>query len=266
MQLIDTHSHLFDSQFDEDLPLVLERAAQASVVGVILPAIDSSSHEAMLRLAESYPNSCFPTMGLHPTSVNDNPCWLEELDLVRAYLCDPRYHFYAVGEIGLDLYWSRDFMQQQIQALIFQIELAIEHNLPLILHVREAWDEILDLLTPYAGRVRGVFHSFSGSVEHWNKIDKLFPEFMVGLSGPLTYKKSQLPDIVKLIPLERIVLETDSPYLPPVPYRGKRNESSYVTLVAEQVARIKEVDIEQVAAVTSDNARRLFALDNVGLT
>lgn len=255
--MIDTHSHLFDVQFDIDRDQVMSRAKAVGIEKIILPAIDSHHHDALLKALDMYPEYCYGAMGVHPTSVNDNDNWERELEVAETLLLKHRQRFVAVGETGLDLYWSKDFLDRQIIALERQIELAVRHDLPIILHVRDAWDEILPIIKAHKGRLRGVFHSFSGTVDHFRQIDAI-GDFAVGISGPVTYKKSDLREVLKHIPLSKIVLETDSPYLPPVPHRGQRNESSYLTLVAGAVALAKECDEQTVQKITSDNANSIF--------
>lgn len=224
---------------------------------MVLPGIDSQSHQQLIDTVNSYPNICYGAIGLHPTSVNDNPDWQQELNLIADLLTSKVVNWVAVGEIGLDLYWSQDFIDRQIETLTRQMDLAIEHHLPVIIHTRNAWDEIIEVLKPYFGHFRGVFHSFSGELSHLQSLlshDNIY----IGVGGVVTYKKSNLPEIVTATPLDRILLETDSPYLPPVPYRGKRNESSYLELIARKIAELQQVEFEYVAQVTEQNARRLF--------
>lgn len=260
LRLIDTHSHIYDTQFDEDRDDVVIRARQAGLQRLYLPAIDEESYEAMFALVRQYPELCRPMMGLHPTSVNDNPGWREALDKVASYLAIPPegIRFYGVGEVGLDFYWSRDWKDEQVEALRFQIELALQYDLPLVVHTRDAWDEMCMLMQEYAGRgLRGIMHSFCGSVDHYKAL-KGSGDFLFGIGGPVTYKRSTLPDTLREIPLTELVLETDSPYLPPVPYRGKRNESAYVELVALKLAELYGVTPEEVAETTIRNALRMF--------
>lgn len=257
--LIDTHTHIFDSAFQDDRAQVVERATLAGVVKMVLPGIDSQSHQSLIDTVRQFPGICYGAIGLHPTSVNDNPQWQRELEVVGELLEQKPLEWVAVGEIGLDLYWSRDFLDRQIQVLTHQVELAILNNLPVIIHTRDAWDEIIEVLQPYLGRFKGVFHSFSGELSHLEQLLR-YDDIYIGIGGVVTYKKSNLPDIIATTPLERILLETDSPYLPPVPYRGKRNESSYLHLIAHRIAELKQIDVAQVAQVTQSNAQRLFKI------
>ncbi len=258
MYLIDTHAHLFDSRFTEDIDGVVERAVAGGVEKIVLPAIDSDSHETLLRLAGRYPGVLYPTTGLHPTSVNDNPEWREELRTVEEILSRKGLRLYAIGETGLDLYWSKDFLESQQEAFRYQVELALSLDLPLIIHIREAFDETVSLLREYKNRgLRGIFHSFSGTVEQYRQM-KTLGDFRFGIGGVATYKKAEIARTLPDMDLEDLVLETDAPYLPPVPHRGKRNESSFLPLVAEKIAELKNVSPGEVARVTTANAEAIF--------
>lgn len=261
MNLTDTHTHLYDEAFDEDRAGAIACAQAAGVGRFMCPAIDSGSHDRLFALCREYPGVCLPMMGLHPTSVNGNPDYRKELELVEKYLQNPPVDkFYAVGEVGLDLYWSKEWLREQEEAFGRQIELSLRYGLPLVIHTRDAWPEMIAALGKFAGRgLRGVMHSFSGTMEDYRTI-KGFGDFMFGIGGPVTYKKSALAEIVEQIPLGDIVLETDSPYLPPVPYRGKRNESAYIAYICDKVAGIKGVLPAEVAQVTTANAERMFGL------
>lgn len=273
MQLIDTHAHIYAEEFDSDRAGVVARAAEAGVVAMVLPAIDGESNERMFELSRALPNA-YPFIGLHPTSVNDNPRWREELEEVERLLkaCNgggstapigsperPVERFYGVGEVGLDFYWSSDFVAEQTECFRRQVELAIEYALPLIIHTRSAWDEMLALLEEYKGRARGVLHAFGEGVQTYERI-KALGGFAVGIGGVSTYKKSPLAESIPHIDLEDILLETDSPYLTPVPFRGKRNEPAYVAYVCARVAELKGLTVEQVAEQTTLNARRVLGL------
>lgn len=253
---VDTHSHIFDSAFDDDRREAIDRAISLGVTRIILPAIDSSTHSRMIDTALQYPSATFATIGLHPTSVNENPDFAAEIAEIERLLKNPPVKFYAIGEIGLDLYWSRDFLAQQVSALKIQLEIALRHDLPVILHVRDAWDEIFPILEAYKG-LRGIFHSFSGGIDQYLRA-MAAGDFMIGIGGVATYKKSDLPTVIAEIPLSKIVLETDSPYLPPVPHRGHRNESSYIPIIAAKVAEIKGITIGEVEQTTTKNAERVF--------
>lgn len=260
VEYIDTHTHLYDERFDEDREAVIRRAVDAGVARMLLPAVDSESHEALIALAKACPDNCFALMGFHPTSANENPAFREELEAVERLLADPPVPFYAVGEIGLDLYWSKDFLREQEEALRFQIELALRYDLPVVVHTREAFEEIIGVFSDYRARgVRGIFHSFAGTSDHYRRIREL-GDFRFGIGGVVTYKNSKIAPVVAGMELSDIVLETDSPYLPPVPYRGKRNESAYTVIIAEKVAEIKGIPVEEVARATTETACRLFRI------
>lgn len=261
MKLTDTHSHLYEPEFDQDREEALARAAEAGVQRLLLPAIDSASHERLFGLCRRHPKQCVPMMGLHPTSVNDNPRWREELALAEHYLASPPEgiaRFCAVGEIGLDLYWSRDYRQEQYEAFRRQIDLSLAYGLPIAVHTRDAWPETAELMRTYRGRgVRGVFHAFSDSAETYREL-KNYGDFAFGIGGVVTFRKSKLADVVREMDLCDIVLETDCPYLTPVPHRGERNESAYVRFVCEKVAELKGLTPEEVATATTANAERIF--------
>lgn len=262
MNLTDTHSHLYDEAFDTDREEALLRAREAGVETLFLPAIDSESHERLFDLCRKHPDRCIPMMGLHPTSINDNPRWRDELALVERYLENPPEGiagFCAVGEIGLDLYWSREFRAEQIEAFQRQIELALQHGLPIAVHTRDAWPETVELMQTFRGRgVKGVFHAFSDGIETYRAL-KTCGEFVFGIGGVVTFKKSRIAEVVCEMELRDLVLETDCPYLTPVPHRGERNESAYVRLICEKVAELKGLTPEEVAATTTANAERIFA-------
>lgn len=256
MEFIDTHSHLYDEAFSSEENLAVERAIEAKVTKMILPDIDASTREAMFTLAERHPDTLFPTLGLHPTSVSQN--WEEELNAVEKSLGN--HKIWAIGEIGIDCYWSKEFLEQQKEVFRVQLELAHKSDLPVIIHSRESTELIINILKDFKHLpLRGVFHAYSGSVETFHELQKL-GDWYIGIGGVLTYKKASIAETVKNIPLERILLETDSPYLTPVPYRGKRNESSYIPHIAEKLALQKEIDIAEVAHVTTANAKRLFRI------
>ena len=261
--LIDTHSHIYEPEFDDDRNEVVSRAKEAGVVQMILPAIDVQSDARMFATCREYPEVTVPMMGLHPTSVNDNAEWGGELDRVERYLAQPPQgiaRFCAVGEIGLDFYWSSDFMAEQTEAFASQVELAIKYGLPIAVHTRNARPQMLDIVRSFRGRgLRGVFHAFSESAECYRELLK-YGDFMFGIGGTVTFKKSTVADAVREMSLDDIVLETDCPYLTPVPYRGKRNESSYVRFVCDKVAELKGVSSDEVAARTTANAQKMFGL------
>ncbi|MCL2562069.1 MAG: TatD family hydrolase [Rikenellaceae bacterium] len=263
MNLIDTHSHVYDRAFDADRREVLERAVAAGVRRTMLPAIDSRSHSTLFALAREYPDACLPMIGLHPTSVNDNPHWQQELELVERYLQSPPQgvsRFYAVGEAGLDLYWSKDWAREQREAFEAQIDMAVRYGLPLAVHTRNAWPEMVEVLEGRRGQaLRGVMHAFSGSYSDYKRI-KDCGDWVFGIGGVVTYKNSELTELLGRVPLSDIVLETDCPYLPPIPHRGKRNESAYLPLICRKVAEIYGVSPDTVADTTTRTAERIFRL------
>lgn len=254
---VDTHAHLFDADFDSDRAETVARAVAAGVQKIVLPAVDSHSHRALIDTARQFPEICRAAIGMHPTSVNENTKWRDELQIVRNLLRDRPVEWCAIGEVGLDLHWSTSSLTEQCQALVIQMQLAIEYDLPLILHVRDAWNEIFPLLEPLRGQIRGVFHSFQGTLKDYRQIQEL-GGFAVGIGGFITYKNSSVVPVLEQIELTDIVLETDAPYLTPVPFRGTRNESAHIPVIAEKVAEIKGVPVEAVLAATTARARQIF--------
>ena len=225
MRLIDTHSHLFLEEFSEDLPQVIERARSAGVTHIFMPNIDSTTIDSMLSVCNTYNDYCFPMIGLHPTSVNAD--YEKELEIVARELRSFNKYI-AIGEVGMDLYWDKTFLKEQQIVLDKQINWALEYDLPVVIHCRDAFGYIYNVLEPYKNTsLKGVFHSFTGTDDEAARILE-FSGFLIGINGVVTFKKSRLPEVLTKIPLEKIVLETDSPYLTPVPNRGKRNESAYV--------------------------------------
>ena len=266
MKLIDTHSHLYAEEFDDDRGEALARARERGVEYLLLPAIDSESHQRLFDLVAAEPTMCRPMMGLHPTSVNDNPRWREELAMVERYLVEPPagVRFCAVGEIGLDYYWSQDFVAEQREAFVAQCRLAARLDLPVAIHTRAAWDDMCDILEAESSRaesrgerLRGVLHAYSESADVYRRLREC-GDWLFGIGGVVTYKKSVVAEAVAQMDVGHIVLETDCPYLSPVPHRGRRNESAYVSHVCDKVAEIKGLPSEEVARITSENARRVF--------
>lgn len=250
--LIDTHAHLYLPEFENDLEAVIGRAEAAGVGAIYLPAIDSSTHSAMLKTEEAY-LICQSMMGLHPCSVGEN--FEEELRVIESYLQQRR--FIAIGEIGLDFYWDETFTKEQYAAFHWQIELALRHQLPIAIHSRNATDECIDVVSQYKN-LRGVFHCFSGNEEQAGKLKAL--GFYLGIGGVATFKNAGLDKVVQAIGLSNLVLETDAPYLAPAPYRGKRNEPAYTKLVAEKLAALLQLDLAEIAKITSANAEKLFGI------
>lgn len=253
MILTDTHAHLYLEQFDNDRAEMVGRAMAKGVKYMMLPNIDSGSIGPMMQLAEAFPGNCFPMIGLHPTSVREN--YTEELSIIRDWA--KRGAFCAIGEMGIDLYWDKSFFAEQQEAFRFQVRLALEHDLPIVIHARNSFEEIFQLLDEFRdSRPRGVFHCFTGDKAQADHILSL--GFSLGIGGVLTYKNSGLKEVVKDIPVENILLETDAPFLAPVPFRGKRNESAYIFEIASELAEIKQMSLDEVASATTRNALELF--------
>jgi len=252
MQFIDSHAHIYLPEFDADRNEALTRAAEKGIVQILMPAIDSTTHQQMLDTEAAW-SHCRAMMGLHPCSVNDG--YLQELALVENFLKDRE--FIAIGEIGLDFYWDTTFSKEQYQAFEIQIGYALQYDLPIVIHSRNAMDACIDVVRRYPG-LRGVFHCFSGTVEQARQIMDL--QFYLGIGGVVTYKKAGLDAVVQAVGLEAVLLETDAPYLTPVPYRGKRNECSYIPLVAAKLAEVTGLSLEEVAALTTGNSKKLFGL------
>ena len=257
MRLIDTHSHLFLEEFSEDLPQVIERARSAGITHIFMPNIDSTTIDSMLSVCNTYNDYCFPMIGLHPTSVNAD--YETELEIVARELKSFNKYI-AIGEVGMDLYWDKTFLKEQQIVLDKQINWALEYDLPVVIHCRDAFGYIYNVLEPYKNTsLKGVFHSFTGTDDEAARILE-FSGFLIGINGVVTFKKSRLPEVLTKIPLEKIVLETDSPYLTPVPNRGKRNESAYVKDTLMKVSEIYGMSPEAVGDVTSENALKVFGM------
>jgi TatD DNase family protein len=253
MVFTDTHCHLYADEFNGDIAEVMQRANDEHIDKFYLPAIDSHTHNKMLQLEEQYEDKCIAMMGLHPCSVKEN--YLQELELVEQWLTKRK--FAAVGEIGLDFYWDKTFAQEQHNAFRRHVELSLQYKLPIVIHTRKAMPETIAIVKQYAAKgARGIFHCFSGSYEEAREITKL--GFYLGIGGVLTYKNSGLAAAIAQIDMQYLVLETDAPYLTPVPFRGKRNESSYLKYVAEKLAAVKNISVEEVAAITTANAEKIF--------
>jgi TatD DNase family protein len=257
MNLIDTHAHIYLEAFDADRDDVLKHARQAGIETILMPNIDLQTVDRMHRLADQYPDRCLPMMGLHPTSVHAN-CrnvlmQIKSLFLTRKYL--------AVGEIGLDLYWDKSFLREQIIAFEEQLKWSIDLQLPVVIHCREAFRPVMESIRRTGGKhlLRGVFHSFGGSPEELAEILSL-ESFFVGVNGVVTFRNSQAGDAIRRCPLDRLVVETDAPYLTPVPHRGRRNEPAYVRFTVAKLAELFHTDVETIASCTTENARRLFGL------
>ena len=255
--MVDTHCHLYDEAFDTDREQAVERALQAGVDTMLLPAIDSQSLSRQEALAAAYPQYFHQMMGLHPTSVTDN--YDEELALVRRKLFAPNAPYIAVGEIGLDLYWDKTYLEQQKEVLRRQMQWAHELHLPVCLHVRKALNELFGVLRDLNyGTFQGVMHCFGGSVQEAQRAVEM--GFHIGIGGVVTFKNATLAQVAQAVPLDRIVLETDAPYLSPVPHRGQRNESAYIPLMAQKIADLRDLPLQTVADATTAAARTLFRL------
>ena len=257
MKFIDTHTHLFLKQFDVDIDKVIQESIENNVSKFLLPNINSSTTESMLNLCKKYPENCYPMMGLHPCDVKSESVE-RELNHVKDMLS--RNLFIAVGEIGIDLYWDKTNLKDQKQAFIYQIKLAKEYNLPIVIHVRNSFDETIKIVEKLNDEnLRGVFHCFTGGINEANRIINL-DNFYLGVGGVLTFKNSGLDKTIKNVHLKNIILETDSPFLAPTPYRGKRNESKYLISIAKILADIHNVSLEEIGEVTTKNASKLFSL------
>ena len=255
MNLIDTHCHIYAGEFNADRPVMVARAENEGITKMLMPAIDASTHDEMFRIEDAFQGKCLSMMGLHPCSVKEN----YENELKVAEQNFPKRSFVAVGETGLDFYWDLSFSKQQYDAFQRQIEWALQHDIPIVIHSRNSMDECIEVINKnQKGNLRGVFHCFSGSIDQAKKITDL--GFHLGIGGVLTYKKSGLDAVVEQIDLKHMVLETDAPYLAPVPFRGKRNECSYITYVAQKLADIKQIPVKDIAAITTANAQMLFGL------
>jgi len=254
MQLIDTHTHFYAQEFDLDRQQLIEKAIEIGVSKFFMPNIDSASMPNLWHLASQYPQCCFPMAGLHPCSVKEN--YEVELANVKHWLATKK--MYALGEIGIDLYWDKTFLPEQKIAFNTQISLAKQYNLPIVIHSRNAFDETFEILNTHNdSNMRGIFHCFSGTIEQAEKIINL-GGFKLGVGGVITFKNAGLDNVVAAIGMQHIVLETDAPYLAPAPHRGKRNDSTYLMLIAEKIAALKKITIEEVAAISTKNAEEIF--------
>ena len=250
---IDTHTHLYLEDFKNDIDAAIKRATEAGVEKFFLPNIDSTSVEVMHGLCRKFPKQCFPMMGVHPCSIKEN--YREELNIAHDLLQKNKY--YAVGEIGIDLYWDKTTLPQQVIAFEEQIQWALDMNLPIVIHCRDAFDEIYEILAGTKKLPKGIFHCFTGNIEQANKIIDL-GGFKLGIGGVVTFKNSGLDKTIENVDLKHIVLETDSPYLTPTPYRGQRNESSYIRIIANRIAEVKNCNVGLVAEITTKNAIEIF--------
>ena len=256
MKFIDSHSHLYLPEFADDLPVVIQNSCDAGITHVLLPNIDSTSWQPMLGLADRYPEICFPMAGLHPTSVLPETVESELAEVTRQ-LENGRY--IAVGEIGVDLYWDKTHQALQEEAFLYQVKLAKKYNLPVAIHVRKSFDEVWHILKSETGPdLKGVFHCFPGDERQARLV--IDAGFMLGIGGVVTFKNSHLQNVVAAVGPGHLVLETDAPFLAPAPYRGKRNEPAYIPVIAQKVAELCNLTIEDVAEITTTNALKLFNL------
>lgn len=257
MELFDTHSHLYLEEFDSDRPQALERAALNGVKKIMLPNVDETTWGKLLETCKLQPNICLQAVGIHPCSIHAD--FKQQIEWVeKQLLCTPCD---AIGEVGIDLYWSKEYHEEQKSAFRTQLKIAKETNLPIIIHNRESFEEVLKIVNEEQnGTLKGVFHCFSGDSIQAKKIIDL--GFFLGIGGVVSYKNSKLPSVLEKISAKHLLLETDSPYLPPVPYRGKRNESSYLSLIAQKIAEVMHVSTEEIAKTTSSNACRLFNIQS----
>ncbi len=259
MSIVDTHSHIYMEDFDSDIENVVERAGKIGVEKILLPNVDLDSIDLMLKLSDRYPDICYPMMGLHPTSVDKN--YKEYLKQMHDIL--QKGGFCAVGEIGIDLYWDKTFLEEQKDAFRMQLSWAKEFNLPIVIHARDAFTEVFEILDEFSTEeITGVFHSFGGSVSDANKIMS-YSGFKMGINGVVTFKNSKLDEVLAHVPVEKIVLETDAPYLTPVPFRGKRNEPSYLQYIIQKLVQVYNMSEEEIAEVTTANAMELFNLSKL---
>ena len=256
MNLIDTHAHLYLPEFNTDRTEIVSKAHKSGVEKIVLPNIDSTTIQPMLTLTDEFPDTFYPLIGLHPSSVTEN--FIDELSKVKEWLA--KYKFWGIGEVGIDLYWDKTYKNQQVIAFREQVNIGLETELPVIIHSRESFDEIFSVLDEFNGMpLSGIFHSFTGTIAQAKRAIDM--GFHIGINGIVTFKNAGLDKVVKEIGLEKLVLETDSPYLSPVPKRGKRNESVYLLYIAEKLAEIFSCDLETIIATTSKNAMKVFKIN-----
>jgi TatD DNase family protein len=253
MLFIDTHCHIYLEEFQNDRKQVLLEAEKAGIIRIFMPAIDSATHSAMIKVEKEYLGKCYSMMGLHPCSVKEN--WQNELKITEEYLKNGK--FYAIGETGLDFYWDLTYTKEQYMVFEKQIEWSLDYKIPLVIHSRNSLDECIKTIKNHQkGKLNGIFHCFSGTIDQAQKITDL--GFYLGIGGVLTFKNSGLDKVMEQISMEHIVLETDAPYLAPVPFRGKRNECSYLKYVVQKLAEIKKITVEEAAEITTINAEKIF--------
>lgn len=257
--MIDTHTHIYLEEFDEDWEVMIERAKKSGITKLLLPNVDLGTIVRLHESCERRPGYCLPMMGLHPTSVTSS--WENDLKKIRSWFDVRKY--IAIGEIGIDLYWDKTYIKEQKQVFIEQLHWSMEMNLPVVIHTRDAFPEVFESLDSVgAHNLRGVFHSFGGSREELEKVLQ-YENFLIGINGVITFKNSSFRDYLNIAPIERIVTETDAPYLTPVPFRGKRNEPAYISYVVEKLAEVYDLPVETVEKKTSENAQKLFKIEDV---
>lgn len=255
MEFIDTHAHLYLDRFESDIEEVIKNAIDSGVSKMLLPNIDSSTIRAMNQLSQKFPHNCFPMIGLHPSDVKEN--FREELDIVKNEATSGKY--IAIGEIGIDLYWDKTFLKEQQEAFAFQIELAKSLKLPIAVHARDSFDEIFEVLDQHNDdQLTGVLHCFTGNLQQAERIIN-YGGFKLGIGGVVTFKNGGLDKVIPHVDMDHLILETDAPFLAPTPYRGKRNESQYIPIIADKIASLKGMKIEEVAEITTQNALELFS-------
>jgi TatD DNase family protein len=253
MEFIDTHSHFYIKDFDNNRDKLIEESLDKGISRILLPNIDWESMQSMLNVCRTYPQMCYPMIGLHPCDVKEN---YKEV-LQKIFDCFSPHIFIGVGEVGMALYWDKTFINEQKDAFRFQIQFALKHNLPLVIHKRQSHYEVMEILNEFQGeKLKGIFHCYSGSLANAEEV--IAKGFLLGIGGTVTYKNKNLDEILPYIPLEYIVLETDAPYLTPVPHKGTPNKSAYIPIIAQRIAEIKQTSIEEVAAQTTKNAMELF--------
>jgi TatD DNase family protein len=255
MIFTDTHTHLYSEKFNEDREEVIKACLNDEITRFFLPNIDRASVAGMMSLVETYPNNCFPMIGIHPCSVGED--WKEEIKEYEELLT--KYKFYAIGEIGIDLYWDKTLVNEQKEAFEYQILLAKKLKLPIVIHARDSFNEIFEIVDKHNDDLTGIFHCFNGTIEQAQKIMN-YGGFKMGVGGVVTFKNAGVDKVVAQIPTEYLVLETDSPYLAPHPHRGKRNESSYLKIIAHKIAALKEISIDEVASITTENSKQIFGI------
>jgi len=256
MILTDTHTHLYSKEFDADRIALIEKAIDSGVTRLFMPNVDSESIPGMFQVEKQFPDNCFAMMGLHPCSVNAN--YQHELQVVEHWLSKRK--FVAIGEIGIDLYWDKTFFDQQKDAFRRQISLAKKYNLPYVIHSRNSFNEVMEIVNEFKNdNIKAIFHCFSGNIQQAEQVIEA-GNFKLGIGGVVTFKNSGLDKVVEAIDLKHLVLETDAPYLAPMPHRGKRNEPDYLLLVAKKIAEIKNISVEEVMEVTTENSKDVFGV------